>query len=154
MTFISFYSLHFACKWSYMYNLHTLQNIECLQKENQRLCPDSNCSSIVIFTARKRGLGQLKPPYSIQIGKLRLPIWETSFGTFLSNLDKRDLKTYPRNCLGYFCNMSLFNNSRAIRELFRKWVLSENQSFINVGAMITPLFVQFQEGRSLGHIMG
>ena len=34
-----------------------------------------------------------------------------------------------------------FDNSRAISVLLRKWVLSENQSFLNERAMITPLLV-------------
>ena len=44
----------------------------------------------------------LKPPYSIARGKLRLAIWDTSFGLFGSNLDTRDLETYPRTYSGYF----------------------------------------------------
>ena len=44
----------------------------------------------------------LKPPYSIMHGKLRLAIWDTSFRTFGSNLDVRDLETYPRSYSGHF----------------------------------------------------
>ena len=44
----------------------------------------------------------LKPPYSITHGKLKLAIWNTSFCTFLSNLDTRDLETYPRTYSGHF----------------------------------------------------
>ena len=45
----------------------------------------------------------LKSPYSVPIGKLQLAIWETSFWTFvLSNLDTRDLETYPRTYYGHF----------------------------------------------------
>ena len=40
-----------------------------------------------------------------------------------------------------FRNMSIFDDSRAILVLFRKWVISENQSFLNEGAIITPLSV-------------
>ena len=58
--------------------------------------------------------------------KLRLAIWDT-FGIFGSNLDTRDLKTYPRTYSGHFWNISLFGDSRAIWVLFRKWVVSENQ---------------------------
>ena len=43
----------------------------------------------------------LKPPYSITHGKLRLAIWDT-FGLFWSNLDTRDLETYPRTYSGHF----------------------------------------------------
>ena len=35
--------------------------------------------------------------------------------------------------------MSLFDDSRAIRVFLRKWVVSENQSFLNEGAIVTPL---------------
>ena len=80
----------------------------------------------------------LKPPYSIACGKLRLAIWDTSFYTFCSNLDTRDLDTYPRTYSGHFWNMSIFDNSRAVWVLFRKWVVSENQSFLDEGAIITP----------------
>ena len=44
----------------------------------------------------------LKAPYSIMHGKLRLAIWDTSFWTFWSNLDTRDLETYPRTYSGHF----------------------------------------------------
>ena len=50
----------------------------------------------------------LKPPYSITCGKLRLPFGTLPFGLFGSNLDTRDLETYPRTYCGYFGNMSLF----------------------------------------------
>ena len=60
--------------------------------------------------------------------------------TFSSNLDTRDLETYPRSYSGHFWNMSLFGNSRAIWVLFRKWVVSENQSFLDEGVIVTPLF--------------
>ena len=56
----------------------------------------------------------LKPPYSITNGKLQLAIWDTSFSTFWSNLDTRDLETYPRTYSGHFGNMSIFDNSRAV----------------------------------------
>ena len=63
------------------------------------------------------------------------------FGLFGSNLDTRDLETYPRTCSGHFLNMSIFDDSRAIWVLFRKWVVSENQSFLYEGAIVTPLLV-------------
>ena len=63
------------------------------------------------------------------------------FGLFWSNLDTRDLETYPRTYYGHFWNMSLFDDSRAIWILFRKWVVSENQSFLDEWAIITPLSV-------------
>ena len=44
----------------------------------------------------------LKPPYSIAHDKLRLAIWDTSFGLFGSNLDTKDLETYPRTYSGHF----------------------------------------------------
>ena len=80
----------------------------------------------------------LKPPNSITHGKLRLAIWDTSFWTFCSNLDTRDLETYPRTYSGHFWNKSIFDDSRAVWVLFRKWVVSENQSFLNEGAIVHP----------------
>ena len=84
---------------------------------------------------------QLKPPYSIAHEKLWLAIWVTSFGLFWSNLDTKGLETYPRTYSGHFWNMSIFGDCRAIWVLFRKWVVSENQSFLNEGVIITPLSV-------------
>ena len=69
----------------------------------------------------------LKPPYT--------------FGLFGSNLDTRDLETYPRTYSGHYWNMSIFDDSRAIWVLFRKWVVSENQSFLDEGVIVTPLSV-------------
>ena len=69
------------------------------------------------------------------------PFETLPFGIFVSNLDTRDLETYPRTYSGHFWNMSLFDDSRAVWVLFRKWVVSENQSFLNEGAIITPLLV-------------
>ena len=69
------------------------------------------------------------------------PFGTLPFGLFGSNLDTRDLETYPRSYSGHFWNMSLFDDSRAIWVLFRKWVVSENQSFLDEGAIITPLSV-------------
>ena len=54
------------------------------------------------------------------------PFGTLSSGLFCSNLDTRDLETYPRTYSGHFWNMSLFDNFRAIWVLFRKWVVSEN----------------------------
>ena len=54
------------------------------------------------------------------------PFGTLPFGCVCSNLDKRDLETYPRTYSGHFWNMSLFDDSRAIWVLFRKWVVSEN----------------------------
>ena len=69
------------------------------------------------------------------------PFGTLPFGLFGSNLDTRDLETYPRTYSGHFWNMSIFDDSRAVWVLFRKWVVSENQSFLNEGAIITPLSV-------------
>ena len=74
----------------------------------------------------------------------RVTNYDWPFGTLLlglfgSNLDTRDLETYPRTYSGHFWNMSLFDNSRAVWVLFRKWVVSENQSFLDEGAVVTPL---------------
>ena len=45
---------------------------------------------------------KLKPPYNIAHDKLQLAIWTLPFGLFGSNLDTRDLETYPRDCSGHF----------------------------------------------------
>ena len=60
------------------------------------------------------------------------------FRLFGLNLDTRDLETYPRTYSGHFWNMSIFDDSRAVWVLFRKWVVSENESFLNEGAIVTP----------------
>ena len=54
------------------------------------------------------------------------PFGTLPFGLFCSNLDTRDLETYPRTYCGHFWNMSLFDDSRAVWILFRKWVVSKN----------------------------
>ena len=69
----------------------------------------------------------LKPPYSIACCKLQLAIWS--------------LETYPRTYSGHFSNMSLL----VIPGLFEYF--SENgwsqkiKSFLDEGAVITPLSV-------------
>ena len=42
------------------------------------------------------------------------PFQTLPFGLFESNLDTRDLKTYPRTYSGHFSNMSIFDDCRAI----------------------------------------
>ena len=42
------------------------------------------------------------------------PFGTLPFGLFGSNLDTRDLETYPRTYSGHFLNMSIFDDSRAI----------------------------------------
>ena len=42
------------------------------------------------------------------------PFGTLPFGLFGSNLDTRDLETYPRTYSGHFSNMSIFDDSRAI----------------------------------------
>ena len=42
------------------------------------------------------------------------PFGTLPFGLFDSNLDTRDLETYPRIYSGHFQNMSIFDNSRAV----------------------------------------
>ena len=42
------------------------------------------------------------------------PFGALPFGLFGSNLDTRDLETYPRTYSGHFINMSIFDDSRAI----------------------------------------
>ena len=67
------------------------------------------------------------------------PFGALPFGLLGSNLDTRDLETYPRTYFGHFWNMSIFDDSRTVWVLFRKWVVSENQSFLDEGAIITPI---------------
>ena len=67
------------------------------------------------------------------------PFGTLPFGLVGSNVDTRDLETYPRTYSGHFWNMSSFDYSRAVWVLFRKWVVSENQSFLDEGATITTL---------------
>ena len=67
------------------------------------------------------------------------PFGTLPFGLFCSNLDTRDLETYARTYSGHFWNMSNFDDSRAVWVLFRKWVISENQSFLDEGVIIIPL---------------
>ena len=67
------------------------------------------------------------------------PFGTLPFGLFGSNLDTTDLETYPRTYSGHFWNMSIFDDSRAVWVLFRKWVVSENQSFLDEGVIVTPL---------------
>ena len=42
------------------------------------------------------------------------PFGTLPFGLFGSNLDTRDLETYPRTYSGHFLNMSNFDDSRAV----------------------------------------
>ena len=58
-----------------------------------------------------------------------------SIGIFLSNLDSRHLMTSPRTLLGQFWHMSIFGDSRAIKVIFQKKMPSENQFFLDEGAM-------------------
>ena len=67
------------------------------------------------------------------------PFGTLPFGLFGSNLDTKVLETYPRTYSGHFWIMSLFGNSRAIWVLFRKWVVSENQSFLDEGTIVLVL---------------
>ena len=73
-----------------------------------------------------------------QVTNYDWPFGTLPFRLFGSNLDTRDLETYPRTYSGHFWNMSIFDDSRAIWVLFRKWVVSENQSFLDEGAIVTP----------------
>ena len=42
------------------------------------------------------------------------PFGTLPFGLFGSNLDTRDLETYPRTYFGHFLNMSIFDDFRAV----------------------------------------
>ena len=67
------------------------------------------------------------------------PFGTLPFGLFGSNLDTRDLDIYPRTYSGHFWNMSIFDDSRAVWVLFKKWVVSENQTFLDERAIVIPL---------------
>ena len=62
----------------------------------------------------------LKPPYSIACANYNWPFGTLPFGLFGSNLDTRDLETYPRTYSGHFWNMSIFDDSRASLSTFQK----------------------------------
>ena len=49
-----------------------------------------------------------------QLANYDWPFGTLPFGLFGSNLDTRDLKTYPRTYSCHFRNMSIFDDSRAI----------------------------------------
>ena len=67
------------------------------------------------------------------------PFGTLPLGLFWSNLDTMDLETYPRSYSDHFWHMSLFDDCRAVWVFLRKWVVSENQSFLDEGAIITHL---------------
>ena len=67
------------------------------------------------------------------------PFRTLPLGLFWSNLDTMDLETYPRSYSDHFWHMSLFDDCRAVWVFLRKWVVSENQSFLDEGAIITHL---------------
>ena len=83
----------------------------------------------------------LKPPYSFAHDMCTIGhLGHFLLDFFVEICAQRDLETYPRSYCGHFWNMSLFGDSRAAWVLFRKWVVSENQSFLNKGAIITPRY--------------
>ena len=67
------------------------------------------------------------------------PFGTLPLGLFGSNLDTMDLETYPRSYSDHFWHLSLFDDCRAVWVFLRKWVVSENQSFLDEGAIITHL---------------
>ena len=101
--------------------------------------------NIFIWTLKAQLLGDfslhLNHLIESHMANYDLPFGTLPFGLFGSNLDTRDLETYPRSYSGHFWNMVLFDNSRAVWVLFRKWVVSENQSFLDEGVIVTPLSV-------------
>ena len=95
------------------------------------------------FNGFSQFLGGLSLHLNHLIGS-RMANYDWPFGTlplglFGSNLDTRDLETYPRTYCGHFWHMSLFDDSRAVWVFLRKWVVSENQSFLDEGAIVTYL---------------
>ena len=74
----------------------------------------------------------LKPPYSITCCKLQLAIWDTSFSTLRHILG-------PILVIFEICQ---FLTIPGPFEYFsNNWVVSENQSFLNEGVIVTPLSV-------------
>ena len=72
------------------------------------------------------------------------PFGTFSFGLFWSNLDKRDFETYPRTYNGHFWNMSIFDDSRAVWILFRKWVVSQIKVFLMKEQSLPPYQFSFR----------
>ena len=68
------------------------------------------------------------------------PFGTLPFGLFGSNLDTKDLETYPRTYSGHFLNMSYLTIPELF-EYFSENGWSENQSFLDEGAIVTPLSV-------------
>ena len=56
-------------------------------------------------------------------------------GLLLSNLDSRQLETFPMTSYDQFWNMSIFGNSRAVWVICQKKMPSENRFFLNEGVM-------------------
>ena len=56
-------------------------------------------------------------------------------GIFLSNLGSRHLMTSPRTILSQFWHMSIFGDSRALWVICQRKMPSENQFFLDEGAM-------------------
>ena len=68
------------------------------------------------------------------------PFETLPFGLFWSNLDTRDLETYRRTCYGHFENISLLMIPGPF-EYFSENGWSQKISFLNEGAIVTPLSV-------------
>ena len=62
------------------------------------------------------------------------PFGTLPFGLFGSNLDTMDLETYPRTSSGHFWHVTFWRFQGSL-SIFQKWVLSENQSFLDEGSI-------------------
>ena len=57
------------------------------------------------------------------------------FGIFWSNLDTMGLETYPRDLFWSDLTYVTFLRFQGHLSIFKKWVVSENQSFLDEGAI-------------------
>ena len=77
----------------------------------------------------------LKPPNSVTHGNLLWAIRTLPIGIFLSNLDSRQLDTSLMTSYGHFWHMSTFGDSRPFEYFCQNMGASENQSFLDEGAI-------------------
>ena len=71
----------------------------------------------------------LKPPNRIMNGKLRLAIWDTSFWTFWVKFGHNGPWDTSLDLFWSFWTYVTFWRFQGHLSIFKKWVLSENQSF-------------------------
>ena len=67
------------------------------------------------------------------------PFGTLPFGLFGSNLDTRDLETYPRTYSGHFWNMSILTIPGPFEYFWDNGWSQKIKVFLNEGAIVTPL---------------